>query len=162
MNGLRKILRIGVSRPIPPARTVADYRPDELVRFQKEFQRLSRRYREFGYAFIAIFALGALWFLVSSAFKISLTPGLVVLFVVSVILAFRVPHLHCPACNNPLDKVALGSFCPECGAPGLDAGGWLREPRCASCKRKFYGSEAGGYKLCACTYCGIILDSKGV
>jgi hypothetical protein len=79
-----------------------------------------------------------------------------------VYLARRVPKMCCPNCSQDQLKNKLGTFCPECGAQGLQKEGWLMAAKCPSCNRVMARGKSGRlWKIRACSKCGQWLDDIG-
>lgn len=77
-------------------------------------------------------------------------------------IGIAMPGLECSNCWQKLDR-AVHTFCPECGSSNLEAGGWLQSTRCNSCRKRLAVRRGGrSWKIRACTYCGVVLDERGV
>ncbi len=160
--------------PGSPARTIADYTPEEVARFRASYKPLVAEYRR--HQRIAVFAVAA--FLLCSLAGL-LSPKPVKLFVFIGILALFLPvgtlyllfcfsklrEPRCPACGNP-PGFPFGAFCPECGSRTLEpspskwSGG---AASCRSCGRKLSIGDGGrSYKIRACSHCGLLLDEQGL
>jgi len=156
-----------------PAKAVADYAPEELARFRDAFRPGAERYRRcqqteiIGILGIAI--PGLLLFITSFVFpeavlKLMFPWFLILFFIlwVAAVCAFFVSgNLRCPACRNELETLK-GPYCPECGARALKRRRWLRAPECSACGRVIIGRTGFGFRLRACSHCGVIVDEKGL
>jgi len=147
-----------------PGRLVTDYTADEVAKFQEEYRPLVADYRRhariagFGMAsfFLCIF-LGMI--LPKTLFFYFWAAGICSWFFI-VFAMKRVPK--CPACHNSPD-VGFGVFCPECGCRTLEpSDSWFsRAPKCRSCGKRMRKGKSRGYKIRACTHCGLRLDDRG-
>jgi hypothetical protein len=150
-----------------PRRYVLEIPPEEQAELRATFAPVAREYRRRMRVakFVVAAALGCL--LLGLVVPKLLDPwavaGFLSCWVMLVSIAFLSPKLLCPACANKIDK-GLGPFCPECGADALQRGGWFRAPRCSTRGRAMQvgRGNARGYKIRACTHCGMWLDDKGL
>jgi len=160
-----KSLRLYSETPMTPERCVSDYRPEELSRFQEAFKPQAERFRRNQQTGNIVLGVAFLSALAGVIFPVAFVPwfigGFIVGLLVYLALLILSPMPDCPACHNKLDE-AFGDFCPECGARGLDRGGLLRDPACSSCDRTMRRSRTRGYKIRACTFCGMMLDEEGL
>lgn len=154
-----------MNKPFPTLPQHPRFTEEEQRRFREIFAPGARKYRfisRFVRAIVGIcFVIASTGFLLSKIFL-----GFVgVLFVFwSVLLLFSLiqSELKCPACHEkPLSR-DLGSYCPECGAASIQPGGWLRSPRCDSCRKTLRWRKRRWYRVRACTHCGLTLDEKGL
>jgi hypothetical protein len=159
-----KSFHLFIVRPpvVSPNRVATDYTPEDAAAFREQFKPLARHYRQrsrmtvFGVAGAFVCAvLGVVWlphfgtyFFFGGACSCLL------------ILLTTPVAPDCPACHNKLDA-GFGMFCPECGSQTLRPGGWFGIPRCESCGKTMHGGRGRGYKIRACTFCGLMLDHKG-
>ena len=69
----------------------------------------------------------------------------------------------CSSCENDVDTV-VGLYCPECGKQTIHQGGLFRETECTACGSQLRFAKGGvrGYRIRACTHCGIKLDQNGL
>jgi hypothetical protein len=152
--------------PVAPLREVADYPAEERDRLRDAFRSTAAGYRRHGR--IAAWCFGGflcciLLVLVlrkSSPPWFAMVPALVC-WIAGFVAMMSAPRLVCPGCSNKMD-INLGRYCPECGAPQLQPGGWFRSPRCGSCDRPMRRNKTRGYKIRACTHCGLMLDEAGL
>jgi hypothetical protein len=87
--------------------------------------------------------------------------GFVACVVVGIVMAFRLASLlRCPGCAGDLERT--GAYCPECGSPGLEPGGWFASPHCPTCDRKMRRNKGRHYTVRACSHRGYYLDEEGV
>jgi len=162
------------SKPAPtaPLREVADYSVEERDRLRDAFRSTADGYRRFhrrAAAWIIGGIAGVVWLAVLLGIllpKSSLPSSVVICFVIlgsiaALALAKREPRLVCPGCTHGMED-GLGRYCPECGAPQLQPGGWFRSPCCAACKRSLHRNKGRRYKIRACTHCGLTLDEAGL
>jgi hypothetical protein len=160
-----KSFRLYFNKFEPPARFAPDFTAEELSDFRDAFRapaERSRRYMRIGYF---VLGLGFLFILSGFVLPKAYLPyeagGFITCWLTLPILAYKCSLPDCPACHNALDQ-RLGSFCPECGARALSSGGLFRAPQCSSCGRAMYRRKGRGYKIRACTHCGVMLDEKGL
>lgn len=68
----------------------------------------------------------------------------------------------CSGCENDVDTT-LGIFCPRCGKQAIQRGGLFSASECTACGRQLrFGKGGRGFRIWACTHCGIKLDSNGL
>lgn len=155
-----------------PIRSIADYAPEEVARYQESYRLLVAEYRRherinFGVVALMMGVIGVL-LLLRPPFWISLaTIGLLLvlgtLYLLWALPQSRVPQ--CPACGNQ-PGMPFGSFCPECGSKTLESAKhpWRGQvPYCRSCNRRMHSGEGGrSYRIRVCSHCGLMLDEKGL
>ena len=149
---------------VVPAREDADYSAEERNRLRDRFSPIALRYRR--RIRIEYCAVGG--FIAGLALAIILPTSVSGLFIVLIVLCWLVmfgailtaPRLVCPGCSNEME--GFGRYCPECGKPELQTGGWLSCPRCAVCCKRLRRNKVRNYRIRACTHCGLILDEKGL
>jgi hypothetical protein len=148
-----------------PQRFVEDYSSEEQLRLREEFKPLAKRYRQRMYAGYAVLGSAFFCILPGMIFPKIMFPWLMSgFFVCWLILLFVVilsPVPGCPACHNKID-LGFGDYCSECGAHALKPGSWMRAPQCSACGKAMRRGKSRGYKIRACTYCGVMLDEKGL
>jgi hypothetical protein len=142
-----------------------DYSGAESDAFRDQFKPLAARYRRrlrrTGWSMAGAVALFvALGFLLPNECTIYCFLGGVSSFLLIGVIGWPVLP-PCPACHNPLDT-GLGMFCPECGSPSLQPGGWFKPPKCGACGKWMNTNKGRHYKIRNCTHCGLRLDEKGL
>ncbi len=155
--------------PIPavmPPRVVTDYSPAEQVRCREAFRPLAERYRWYERTACIVAVVGFGCGVLIAAFGQVLNGWIVVgwltcWLVPLIFLIARTSLPCCPACHNKLDGNS-GAYCPECGARALQPGGLFHAPWCSACGRALQWGKTRGYKIRACTYCGVMLDAPGL
>ena len=152
----------------PVAKFAGDYSPEEQRDFRDVFRPRAEHYRRYSLwtLIIGITAfilwIGAIKFLPGAGLGWVCGVLFIGLIGLVVLAWYTQPLLECPACHNPVDSRQLGRYCPECGSDQLKPGGWLLSPSCGACGKKMYRRKSRGYKIRACTHCGVLLDEKGV
>jgi hypothetical protein len=163
--GIMKSFHLFSETPMTPERCVSDYRPEELSCFQEAFRPQSEQFRRNHQTGNIVLGVAFLSALAGVVFPVTFVPwfigGFVVGLLVFLALLILSPMPDCPACRNKLDG-GFGAFCPECGARGLELGGLFRDPACSSCDRTMRRGKTRGYKIRACTFCGVMLDEEGL
>lgn len=148
-----------------PSRFVTDYSADEVARFQETYRPLVADYRR--HARIARFGMAAffsciiLGMISPKTFFIYFWAAGICSWFFIVFVIKRVPP--CPACHNS-PEVGFGLFCPECGSRTLGpSDSWFSgAPKCRSCGKSMRSGKSRGYKIRACTHCGLRLDDRGL
>lgn len=146
-----------------PVRVVTDYAPEEVAAFREQFKPLAEHYHQRS----RLAGFGVAGFFLCVLLGMALPKPLFIYFWMAgvaswffiVIAMPRTPS--CPACSHRLDG-GFGAFCPECGGRALQAGGWLRAPRCDACGKSMRRGRTRQYKIRACTHCGLRLDERGL
>ena len=166
-----------MSTPLPVAKVAAE----EQMRLREQFVPIAQKYRQRDRCFKVCLVGCAIWTGIPAYIAIGLGlhiipehnlskdlfPAWLVSFlpwgIASIVFGFSLPRLECPACHNRLDSYRMGHYCPECGNSELEAGNWLRWPKCNACgKRMLRGKRRRYYKIRACTHCRVILDEIGI
>ena len=153
---------------IPVAKFAPEYSEEQRVHFREAFRSRAECYRRYSRCSLAI---GFVAFIVWIA-SLEILPKLGLQWVCFALFAglfglhiygwYKRPLLECPACHNPLDSQQLGTYCPECGSGQLKPGSWLLSPSCNACGQTMRRGKGRGYKIRACTHCGVFLDDKGL
>jgi hypothetical protein len=149
----------------PPQRCVSVFTAEELLRLRGVFRPLAERYRRYARTAYIVLAISFACILSGMGFPKTMFPwfagGFFICWLTLLFLACLSPNLDCPACHNRLER-GFGPFCPECGAQALRPGRWFRAPMCSSCGRAMRRGKSRGYRIRACTHCGVMLDDKGL
>jgi len=146
----------------------AEYSEKELAHFREVFAPRAAGYRRYARRSLLIFAIFCAIVLIGAYLAATLFPNAVVDWVcVLLVVGYLAiigyswrsqPLLECPGCQNRLDSGAFGRYCPQCGSPQFVPEGWLGSPKCAACRKTVHR----GYKIRACTHCGVMLDERGI
>lgn len=154
------------------ARQGSDYTPDEQrqlrLRYIGAFSRLLSRRRA-----ILIVAGAFVGYLVYAFSSSSIVKGVVVVAVITGVALLwgrpLVQALTCPGCGKFVSgqQYQLGSYCPECGHPGLEPGRLSLgdEGRyCGGCGKtlKIEPGRGANYDTRACTFCGLMLADESL
>lgn len=149
-------------------RLVSDYSEDERAHFREVFAPRAARFRRYWRLTL---------FIGCSAFAgwiaaIRVLPGLGLMWVCGVLLLgllglavfawYSQPSLECPACHSDVDSRRLGRYCPECGSEQLRTRDWPLAAKCDACGAVMRWGKSRGYRIRACTHCGVPLDDRGV
>jgi hypothetical protein len=163
MKSFRLYLRPSISQP---RRVASDYSAEQLANFREKLRPLARLYRCAHVILYIVVALGFSFLVLNEVLPRSFSPWVAGGFwacLVSFLALFCLcPPLLCPACQNRLERGRFGSYCPECGAKGLQTKGWFRSPWCPTCRQRIRCGRGQYYKTRACTYCGVPLDERGL
>jgi hypothetical protein len=139
---------------------------EEQKRYREVFAPTAQKYRSRSrlvfVIFIICFAIILTGFLLPRSSFGWVGGAFFVCWLVIMFVAITQSALDCPACRGNLVSRELGSFCPECGAAGLKAGGWFKSPRCDSCGKSLRRGKSRQYRIRACTHCGLMLDDRGL
>jgi predicted RNA-binding Zn-ribbon protein involved in translation (DUF1610 family) len=150
---------------ITPQRFATDYSSQEQSQLREEFKPLAKKYRERMRAAYITLAVGFACILLVFFLPKNLLPwmigGFFICWLVVVFLAVVSPMPNCPACKNKIDG-DFGDYCPECGANALKRRSWFRAPQCSACGKIMQRGKSRQYSIRACTYCGVMLDEKGL
>jgi len=177
------------SRPSPMPEVAAQHSAEEQIRFREEFAPIAHQCRQVGrrlevclYAFILWMTVGAFCALLvlfqvvpasilpiglpdredtRGAMRLAVYVWSVPWLLLMLVLGLPLFRVQCPACHNRLYSVRLGHYCPACGRRRVEAGNWLRAPRCGACGSHVGPAKRRRYKIRACTHCGVILDEAG-
>lgn len=149
---------------VPPV-VVTDFTAEQAVDFREQFKPLAAHYRRrlrwMVWSIVAaVAACVALAHLLPDTLTVFCFLGGVASFLlIGVVFWPTLPP--CPACRRQLDNT-VGMFCPECGSPSVQPGGWFKPPGCSSCGKGMNSARGRKYKIRACTHCGVMLDEKGL
>jgi len=152
----------------PVIKFAGDYSPEEQRHFREAFRPMAEHYRRYSsWAFIIGVTAFVLWMGAIQFFpRVGLGWVCAVMFLgllgLVVFGLYARPLLECPACHNLVDSKQFGRYCPECGSDQLKPGTWPLPPRCSACGKRMHRGKSRGYKIRACTHCGVLLDEKGV
>jgi hypothetical protein len=130
---------------------------------EEEFRPQAERYRRRIRLFFFLFA-GAVLMTAAAAFgparwarPVGL-PG-IALMVAALGAILRRPRLLCPGCAKPAES--FDRFCPACGADGLRRYQFTAA-KCDHCGPTLGHSKYRNYVIRFCTWCGALLDRRGV
>jgi hypothetical protein len=158
-----------------PTKFADEYTEQEREEFREKFKPVARRVRILrriiwtsAACFVLILLTAALLEPPKISQKWPVILGFIAfsfMFLSNVWLAFL--HLICPACKGSLES--FDSFCPKCGAEGLQrfqghyGAVWAW---CNSCNSSMHPREGRrrdrDYKIKTCSHCGLMLDEKGL
>ena len=160
------------------ATSSASYSAEDVIRFRETFGPIAERYHRHrriawgagGTGFCVVICLllsnGISMLLFDKTLYAKDPPWYVTVIVVTCFVVFAGamisrPRLKCPGCGGFLTK-GIGRYCPECGSEGLETD-WLGRPCCRGCGNTMARGRYGGrlYRVRACTFCGLMLDSRG-
>ena len=148
-----------------PARLASEMPMAERAELRSAFDRDVHRHRRIPVILLCFLAAGigcmALSRSSGGVMRTGLTVTAIVCGVAFGVLLLLSPRLTCPACRRGLET-GLGTFCPECGKRALKPAGWFKSARCEACDRTMWYGKNRGYRIRACSHCGLWLSDKGV
>jgi hypothetical protein len=130
---------------------------------EEDFRPQAERYRRRIRLFLALIGFAVLMTAAAAFGPASWTkpfgiPGTALMFV-ALVTIFTRPRLLCPCCRKAAES--FDRFCPICGAEGLRRY-QITVAKCDECGRTLGQYKYRNYVIRFCTYCGALLDRRGV
>lgn len=130
---------------------------------EEEFRPQAERYRSRIRLCLTLFACAVVMTAAAAFGPASWTkplgiPGTTLVFV-ALVAFFTKPRLLCPCCGKSTE--GFDRFCPVCGADGLRRY-QITAAKCDHCGRTLGHYKYRNYLIRFCTYCGALLDRRGV